>query len=67
MTKVKNTAKYKIKITKNGPYLVSGGVPLSGQTMPSAAAAGPVICLFAMVPTAKLILTVKKRLPGFLI
>ncbi|HJX36218.1 MAG TPA: CDGSH iron-sulfur domain-containing protein [Dehalococcoidales bacterium] len=33
MTKVKNTAKYKIKITKNGPYLVSGGVPLSGQTM----------------------------------
>ena len=37
MAKVKNTvkktAKYKIKITKNGPYLVSGGVPLSGQTM----------------------------------
>jgi len=29
----KNTAKYKIKVTKNGPYLVSGGVPLSEQTM----------------------------------
>ena len=26
-------AKYKVKITKNGPYLVSGGVPLSEQDM----------------------------------
>ena len=29
----KKTAKYKIKVTKNGPYLVSGGVPLSELTM----------------------------------
>ena len=29
----KKTAKYKIKVTKNGPYVVSGGVPLSEQTM----------------------------------
>jgi CDGSH-type Zn-finger protein len=37
MAKVKNNhqgaAKYKIKITGNGPYLVSGGVPLSEQSM----------------------------------
>ena len=25
--------KYKVKVTKNGPYLVSGGVPLSKQSM----------------------------------
>ena len=27
------TTKYKVKVTKNGPYLVSGGVPLSEQSM----------------------------------
>jgi CDGSH-type Zn-finger protein len=26
-----STAKYKIKVTKNGPYIVSGGVPLAEQ------------------------------------
>ena len=26
-------SKYKVKITKDGPYIVSGGVPLSEQTM----------------------------------
>jgi CDGSH-type Zn-finger protein len=37
MEKAKNSSpqssKYKIKVTENGPYLVSGGVPLSEQTM----------------------------------
>jgi CDGSH-type Zn-finger protein len=37
MEKAKNNPpklpNYKIKVTKNGPYLVSGGVPLSEQTM----------------------------------
>ncbi len=27
------TTKYKVKVTNNGPYLVSGGVPLSQQSM----------------------------------
>jgi CDGSH-type Zn-finger protein len=29
----KKAAKYKVKVIKNGPYLVSGGVPLSEQSM----------------------------------
>ena len=37
MAKSKNnpqkTTKHKIKVTKNGPYMVSGGVPLSEQSM----------------------------------
>jgi CDGSH-type Zn-finger protein len=37
MEKAKSSAqkatKYKVKITKNGPYVVSGGVPLSEQSM----------------------------------
>ena len=32
-TTTQKTSKYKIKITKNGPYLVSGGIPLSEQIM----------------------------------
>jgi len=32
-TTTKKTSKYEVKITKNGPYLVSGGVPLSEQMM----------------------------------
>lgn len=37
MAKSKNdaqkAAKYKVKVTKNGPYMVSGGVPLSEQSI----------------------------------
>jgi CDGSH-type Zn-finger protein len=30
---IKETSRYKIKVEENGPYLVSGGVPLSEQIM----------------------------------
>jgi CDGSH-type Zn-finger protein len=29
----RNSNKFKVKVTKNGPYLVSGGVPLSEQNI----------------------------------
>ena len=33
MKNTKNESKFKIKVTRNGPYLVSGGVPLSEQSI----------------------------------